>query len=128
MSMNQNSIAQEVLETVNSIPGVKAAVIGELKVEGLEVKTFVGMSDGLGDDEPTDPLVPAVGTFRLLEDFENVTSRRMEAGSKGSSKAEKIQAHPVKGNNETEMQEQCARAIAETCGVSFDRVKVLGFQ
>ena len=38
-SMNTDNIAKNVVEAANSIPGVKAAATGELKVTGLEVKT-----------------------------------------------------------------------------------------
>jgi len=91
----------------------------------------------------TNPLDPAVGTQRLLEDFENVTSRRMAAaqgvqdGPQTKEKAPPIKVklllrgitlEMVQNLNESTLQEQYARTIAETCGVSFDRVKVLGFQ
>jgi hypothetical protein len=38
-SMDKNNIAENVVEAANSIPGVKAAATGELKVTNLEVKT-----------------------------------------------------------------------------------------
>merc|ERR1712196_414006 len=37
--MKETTIAQEVLEIANSIPGVKAAATGDLKVTNLDVKT-----------------------------------------------------------------------------------------
>jgi len=45
-SMNTNNIAENVVEAANSIPGVKAAATGELKVTGLEVKTAVRTAKG----------------------------------------------------------------------------------
>eukprot|EP00746_Dinoflagellata_sp_MGD_P164693 gnl/MRDRNA2_/MRDRNA2_93469_c0_seq1.p1 gnl/MRDRNA2_/MRDRNA2_93469_c0~~gnl/MRDRNA2_/MRDRNA2_93469_c0_seq1.p1 ORF type:complete len:602 (+),score=150.57 gnl/MRDRNA2_/MRDRNA2_93469_c0_seq1:65-1870(+) len=89
------------------------------------------------------PLDPAVGTSRLLEDFENVTSRRMAAAQTTQGAPPKKQKPPpikvkllirgvslemMKELDASQLQDQYATAIAETCGVSFDRVKVLGFQ
>jgi hypothetical protein len=96
-----------------------------------------------GDVPASSPLQPAVGTSRLLEDFENVTSRRMAAAQAAQAappKKEKpapikvslllrgISLESVKGLDASKLQDEYAMAIAETCGVSFDRVKVLGFQ
>ena len=58
------------MEAANSIPGVKAAATGELKVKGLEVKTVPALSGG---DSVTEFLVSDVTcqsqawcvTFRL---------------------------------------------------------------
>jgi len=44
-SMNTDNIAKNVVEAANSIPGVKAAAMGELKVTGLEVKTETSPKD-----------------------------------------------------------------------------------
>merc|ERR1711904_197149 len=38
-AMNKNDIAENVVQVADSIPGVKAATMGELKVTGLEVET-----------------------------------------------------------------------------------------
>merc|ERR1712159_306238 len=45
-SLNTDNIAKNVVEAANSIPGVKAAATGELKVTGLEVKTVPALSGG----------------------------------------------------------------------------------
>lgn len=91
----------------------------------------------------SNPLEPAVGTSRLLEDFENVTSRRMAAAQAAQGAPPKKEKPPpikvkllirglslemMKELDASKMQDEYATAIAETCGVSFERVKVLGFQ
>merc|ERR1711904_470905 len=45
-SMNTDNIAKNVVEAANSIPGVKAAATGELRVTGLEVKTATRIAKG----------------------------------------------------------------------------------
>jgi len=100
--------------------------------------------DAADADAPQiDALNPAVATERLLGDFENVTSRRMAAAQAAQEAPPKKQkAAPikvklllrgaslemVKGLDDTKVQQEFTSAIADTCGVAFDRVKVLGFQ
>lgn len=116
--------------------------VGVETIESAPEEPLVSDESDLPEAPEGSPLVPAVGTSRLLEDFQNVTSRRMEAVQASKDKPRKDQVPPVKvkillrgtslemlkGHDESSMQEQCAQAISQSCGVSFDRVKVLGFQ
>jgi len=58
-SISASNVEQEVVEVANSIPGVKAAAQGELKVEGLEVKAVTATDPPSPPGSPsTDPEAP----------------------------------------------------------------------
>jgi len=65
-AMSKNNIAENVMEAANSIPGVKAAATGELKVTGLEVKTAPALSDA-DSAAPSTTVSTTVSTSNFME-------------------------------------------------------------